>query len=331
MEFPLATISIIVPVYNKLEYLDDCIQSILNQSFKDIELILVNDGSTDGSQTKCRDYAMNDSRIVVVNQHNQGVSAARNAGVSWSSGLYIGFVDADDTIEPDMYELLLKNSMAFDADISVCRMKLISFNKTTSHPETTGTLVFSHDEALSSYFKGEFDQSANNKLYKAAIARQIQFEGHIYEDILYTCRAFLAAGKTVLENTVKYNYIVRANSASMTKFNLDYMETIAVSAKMVQLVSASNKCCIAEAKSFDVMANISLLNLLLLTKKNTYVSQYNKVVDNLKGHATFILEAASVRKKHKYAFQLFSVSPVIYTWVMYLYCFLTRSDVVTRS
>jgi len=122
----MAFLSIIVPVYNKENYLGSCIQSILSQSFEDFELILVNDGSTDGSGPKCDYYESIDPRIQVFHQKNQGVSAARNLGINEASGNYIGFIDADDTIDIKMYEMLIKNALDNKSDISICRLRLSS-------------------------------------------------------------------------------------------------------------------------------------------------------------------------------------------------------------
>ncbi len=327
----MATVSIIVPVYNKESYIDACIQSILNQSFTDFELILVNDGSTDSSGVKCRHYQDRDERVKVIEQENAGVSAARNKGLSCATGFYVGFIDSDDTIEPDMYELLFKNAIKFDADIAVCRMRVVFPDKTNTPAETREVCVLDHHQALSSCLKGDLDRSANNKIYKTELVRQIRFEGHIYEDILYTCKAFLAAKKTVVEDAVKYNYIVRGNSVSMSKFNVRYLETIMVSAKMVELVSENDISCIPDAQAFDVVANLSLLNLILLAGKDKYQTEYNQVVKKLRSYANFIDNSAIVKRKHKYAFKLFSISPLLYRWGMYTYCRLTNAEAIKRA
>jgi glycosyltransferase involved in cell wall biosynthesis len=323
-------LSIIIPVYNKEAYIEDCVHSILNQTFTDFELILVNDGSTDNSGSKCRQLKTEDDRIIVINQSNAGASAARNAGLKAATGRYIGFIDSDDTIESDMYQLLVNNALHYDADISVCRLKVIFPNKIVGPTESRGAVLLNHDEALSACLKGDLDRSANNKIYKAAIAQQIEFEGRIYEDIFYTCKAFIQAQTTIFENVVKYNYIVRDNSVSMSTFNPKYIETIDVSGKMVEMVSAHSKKCIPEAQAFDIVANISLLNLLLLAEKNKYMASYKRVVSTLKKYRPFINLSAGLASKHKYAFKLFSVSPKLYTWLMYLYCIATGAEVTKR-
>jgi glycosyltransferase involved in cell wall biosynthesis len=130
----MLTLSVIVPVYNTEEYLEDCIKSILKQSFKDFELIIVNDGSTDGSSAIINKYAATDSRIVVIDTVNKGVSNARNLGLRAAKGTYVGFVDSDDTIVPDMYQKLIDSIRANDSEMACCLIKqVIDRNLKTMH------------------------------------------------------------------------------------------------------------------------------------------------------------------------------------------------------
>lgn len=327
----MAYLSIIVPVYNKENYLDDCITSILSQSFTDFELIIVNDGSTDGSALKCKQYAAQDSRVIVIDQPNGGVSAARNKGLSMATGVYTGFVDGDDSIDNDMYELLVNNARTYEADISACRIRTVFPYKSVSPNETAGPVIYNRHDSLLKFFKGHLDMNLNNKIYRTAIARTISFTGRMYEDILFMCKAFLQANSTVVENVVKYNYILRDNSVSMSKFNEKYFETVGVSAEMLALVAKKSVEIVSEAEVFDVTTNISLLNLLLLAGKNQYTDQYNAVVKRLKGYEYLLRNTGPIRQKHRYAFRLFSLSPDLYAGLMYIYCRITRSEAVKRS
>jgi glycosyltransferase involved in cell wall biosynthesis len=323
-------LSIIIPVYNKEVYLGACIRSVLAQSFTDFELILVNDGSTDTSDEICHEYEAFDERIIVIDQHNAGVSAARNAGLKRAIGQYVGFIDSDDTIEPDMYELLISNILAHEADISVCRLRTILPTKTISIPEQPKVVVLNHEDALSACLKGDLDRSANNKIYKLALVRNIFFEGHIYEDVLFTCKAFLRSQITVVQHTAKYNYILRDNSASMSLFNAKYLETIRVSATLVRLVSATDKRCLIDAQIFDIISNLSLLNLLLLFGKEHYMDAYRQVLYNLKSYHS-IINSNVLSFKHRYALRLFNLSPQLYSVMMYWYGVITHAEVIKRT
>ena len=116
-------ISVIVPVYNTKEYIEDCVKRILSQTYKKIELILVDDGSTDGSADICDMFKRVDKRVIVVHKRNEGVSAARNDGFNIASGEYFAFVDSDDIIEPNMYELLIKSIQANRTALAMCKIK----------------------------------------------------------------------------------------------------------------------------------------------------------------------------------------------------------------
>ena len=120
-EEPMPELSIIVPVYKVELYLSKCIDSILAQTFTDFELILIDDGSPDRCGEICDEYAARDSRIIVIHQENQGVSAARNAGLDIAAGEFIGFVDSDDWIEPEMYTAMLNEKQAHDVDVVFCK------------------------------------------------------------------------------------------------------------------------------------------------------------------------------------------------------------------
>lgn len=328
----MTTLSIIVPVYNKVLYLEACIKSILAQTFTDYELILVNDGSNDGSERLCDKYAKLDDRIIVIHQVNSGVSATRNLGIHAATGKFIGFVDSDDTIEEDMYQVLMDNIINSDADVSVCRLRTISSNKIDCPTDDdSGPFILNHQQALSANIKGELDRSANNKIYKTEFARIVEFEGSIYEDILFTNRVLLKTRQTVVENLVKYNYMVRDNSASMKTFHPGYSQTIRTSAIILDLVAYYEPYCLDEAKVFDIETNLSLLNLILLSGKSNAPSLYNRVVTKLLEYRKFVSKTKSLRNKHKYALRLFYASPSLYRAFLNLYCLINESDVVKRT
>ena len=113
-------ISVIVPIYNSEKFLNKCLDSIVNQTLREIEIILINDGSVDSSYQICERYAEYDKRIILINQENKGVSSARNAGIEKASGEYLGFVDSDDYIEAEMYSKLYNSAKRYDADLVNC-------------------------------------------------------------------------------------------------------------------------------------------------------------------------------------------------------------------
>lgn len=326
----MPVLSVVVPVYNKERYIHLCLQSILNQTFTDFELILVNDGSTDTSAEICEDFARQDKRVSVIHQMNKGVSEARNTGVLHSSGKYIGFVDCDDTLEADMYETLINNAVNYGADISVCGVKKDISGKIELYYGTKSTKTYDTEGALTALLKKEMLRSVYDKIYEAGIAKKIKFERAIYEDILYNFLVFGEAKKVVFEDVIKYNYIVRDNSVSMSKFNAKYMDTILVSKKIIEGCSDRFKGLLNEALNFDLVANISLLNTILLSGKNKHRAEYNIVSHNL-GTYFNATQNSCVSAKHKYSLSLFKFSPALYELFMKLYCKITDADVSKKT
>lgn len=209
-------ISVIVPVYKCQEYLPDCLDSILSQTYTDLQIILVDDGSPDGSGAICDQYAAKDSRITVIHQKNEGVSAARNAGLARADGDAVTFVDSDDTIDADMYETLA--NLLKDADVAVCGYKKIYFDG--SHKEILGTgeqLVMDGLEASRCVLVGKhFTGSPWTKLYRRPLFADIRFDTDlkINEDILMNIQIFQKCRKIVFWDVCKYNYFERAQSAT---------------------------------------------------------------------------------------------------------------------
>lgn len=174
-------ISVIVPVYKVEEYLCECLDSIINQTYKNLEIILVDDGSPDNCGKICDDYALKDSRIKVIHQQNGGLSAARNAGLDIAAGDYIGFVDSDDYIDLNMYEELYNSLKANDADIAVCGVKQFG-NRSNSFVYGNGYM--NGTDLLKSILKEEVQSGFCNKLFKNDLFNEIRFPvGQFYEDL----------------------------------------------------------------------------------------------------------------------------------------------------
>ena len=212
-------ISIIVPVYNVEEYLEECLESIRKQTYQNIEVILVNDGSTDGSREICEQYCEKDSRFRLINQENQGQSVARNRGVKESVGQYIMFVDSDDVINTSVLEVLLPY-MKMDADIVECRM---TRNKEEFFLNRTSTIAFEGNAKkaiLNCIAFKEVKFCAFTKLYRREIVEKVPFlEGYIYEDVFTGINYLKHIRKIVIVDYIGYYYRVRPNSTMTKSFN----------------------------------------------------------------------------------------------------------------
>ena len=214
-------ISIIVPIYNVGKYLPKCIESILNQTFKNFELILVNDGSTDNSGVVCDDYEKKDTRIKIIHKSNGGVSSARNAGLYVAKGEYIGFVDPDDYIDKNMYEKLYRLCIDNNSDIAICRFNREINGKIQNKESTEEIIELNNMEAMNELFKGNLYRfSLCNKLFSKKCFNDVLFpEGRIHEDLSTTYKLFANSKKAVYINYCGYIYVRRENSILTSTYN----------------------------------------------------------------------------------------------------------------
>lgn len=217
-----AKISIVVPVYNVEHYLPKCIESVRNQTHRNLEIILVNDGSTDRSGSICDQYAAVDSRIKVVHKENGGLSDARNAGIDIAAGDFLGFVDSDDWIDEDMYELLYSLITEYGAEIAMCRLREISSTKIVDQ-STDDLIVCDGVDALKYMVTKEnnyrFNHGITNKLIKRELLGNLRFPiGLFIEDIYFTPQLLYISRKCVYKDVAKYNYLTeRPNSIMNSK------------------------------------------------------------------------------------------------------------------
>ena len=207
-------ISIIIPVYKVEKYLEKCIESVLKQTYTNLQIILVDDGSPDNCGKICDEYDKKDSRIEVIHKANGGLSDARNVGISKAKGRYIGFVDSDDYIKEDMYEILLNLIKKYDADVSICNLyDVIDGNECIRNKEN-GIREYSRLDILKEVLLDKNIQSyAWNKLYEKELFDEIKYPiGKKYEDIGTTLPKLVGKYKATLSVT-NQNYT--ASNASV--------------------------------------------------------------------------------------------------------------------
>lgn len=210
-------ISVIIPVYNCEKYLQDCLKSVIGQTYKDLEIIIIDDGSTDNSGTICDQFAKQDSRIQVIHQENKGVSASRNIGILQMSGELVSFIDADDTLDPDMYEFLCSLMNDHNADIAHCGYRHVVGEEIRLVHDSQQIFSQNSEEALTCLIGARlFVGSLWNKLYKAKLIKDLTFDEDIKinEDILFNFQVFLRADKIVFADYTKYNYIAHRDSSA---------------------------------------------------------------------------------------------------------------------
>lgn len=224
-------VSIVVPVYNAEKYLPRCIDSILRQSYKNIELILVDDGSFDRSASICDSYALANDNVKVFHGKNSGVSAARNTGIALASGDYIGFVDADDYVDNDMYSNMVSATDMGLYDVVQCGYRLIA--DSVQRRECTKPEIIDGGEACILRIFNPDKQISNciwNKLFKRTVIEGIKFDEHIKigEDLKFVIEACLCANKVRLIDSVSYTYYFRNDSAMSSGFSLKRLDDFKV-------------------------------------------------------------------------------------------------------
>ena len=224
-------ISIIVPIYNIQNYLSLCLDSIINQSYRNIEIILVDDGSTDNSGKICDDYSKIDDRIKVIHKKNGGLSDARNTGLEIVTGDYIGFVDGDDFIHKDMYNIMIDQLKKCDADVSICKFKRFSnhnnrqiiqsyqFDLINNENKIRSKCVSNEEALRECLLTNNYSVSAWSKLYKRTIFDKLRYpKGLEMEDWAIIVDVLLQCNKVVLIENELYYYYKRQNSIMLGKF-----------------------------------------------------------------------------------------------------------------
>lgn len=234
-------ISVIIPAYNTGKYIKRCLKSITNQTYTKLEIIVVNDGSTDNTASIVTEMIKTDSRIVLINQENAGVTFARNTGINAANGEFIGFVDSDDEIEPEMYEILYNNAIEHDADISHCGYKKIFPDRVVEIYGTGDEWIQYGSQAVIELLKADkIDCGLCTKIFKKDLFDKVRLEKPVkhFEDLLLNYYLFSEAECSYFCDKTLYHYINREGSASVkrqTEADIEdvvfVMETIAEDCK----------------------------------------------------------------------------------------------------
>lgn len=241
----MTEVSVIVPVYQVEQYLKQCLDSILNQTFKDIEVILIDDGSKDNSGKICDEYALNDNRVKVRHQKNMGLSDARNSGMNLMSGKYFMFVDSDDYVSEQMIEKLYTRAVETEADVVCCNFEYFwennekeSFSTKQKREELNSSEIFNHRKNEKNY---GFWTVAWNKLYKSSSMNLFRFRsGKIHEDEFWANDIYQKDLKVVTIEDSLYYYRQRHNSIVSIKNNKKEFDLIEAFQERIQIYLNQN-------------------------------------------------------------------------------------------
>lgn len=277
-------ISIIIPVYNAEKFLIKCLDSIKKQTYKNIEVILINDGSTDKSGEICDDYCTSDSRFKVIHKENGGVSSARNCGLSEVSGDYICFIDPDDWVELDMIKVLFELTQNYNSEIGICGYYKEESGKILNKIGNQKVLNYSNHEALNEILKEDsFKGFLWNKIFSTQIINnEVYFneEIHFCEDLLFVCQCILKSSNIAYNTKPYYHYIIHDNNACKANYSLKKTTSLEAIEKIIELIDEESSVEINEFKNYYMNMNISLLMNYLKEKQSDKLI-YNKLKNNL--------------------------------------------------
>lgn len=277
-------ISIIIPVYNVENYLEECVQSVLGQTYKNIEVILVDDGSKDKSGDMCDKLQQIDSRIIVIHKDNGGLSSARNVGLAECSGNYVSFIDSDDIISEhyisDLYNCLINTN----SDISMSG--LLRFKDRVIFKDKTDKIVtLSSKKAASNilYQKKQdfFSVSACAKLYKKSLFNNVKYpEGKINEDLAVIVDLIMQCEKVSCIFNYNYFYRITDNSITTSSFSLKNLDVLEISKDIICKYD-NNRILAKAAKNMFFRRNIEVLGKMITSKYNDQILK-NKIIDDIK-------------------------------------------------
>lgn len=308
-------ISVIVPVYNVEKYLDNCVESIVNQTYKDLEIILVNDGSPDNCPKICDEWAKKDKRIKVVHKTNGGLSSARNAGLSLATGEYATFVDSDDTIDIDMYKTMVE-LFSDDVDVVICGHQKINSNDIPIKCDISKINVrYLNNIELAEEIFGKMNNSSCNKLYKMKSLSNLEFPIGILhgEDLLFNVKNLLNWHGGVVCDCNFYHYYTREGSVTRSAFNEKKFLEIVAKDKAREIVEKEIPSQITNAKKFCFRARMNVLRAIYASNnKKNYIDQVKELRTYIKQNFNSI--KGSLKKKEIIEFYILNYFEFAYAF-----------------
>lgn len=297
-------VSVIIPVYNVKKYLSKCIESVVNQTYNKLEIILVNDGSNDGSNEICEKYKDQDNRIVFISKENGGLSSARNVGLDISKGEYVTFLDSDDYIDRNMIRVLVNNLEKNQCDISIIDPVRVdeSDNVICSIKNKLERVIYNKEEAIEKYCEGKFIP-AWGKLYKKCLFDNIRFPiGVLNEDEAIMIKVFdNCKRKIIYDNSQLYYYLYRESGSITNNKNSikNYEDWVKNSYSNMIYIKENYPQLIGKAEFRYYTSIISTVNRLLILEENQYKLEIQKYKDMIKRNRIEILKNRDIDIKFK--------------------------------
>lgn len=314
-------ISVIIPVYNVEEYIDRCVNTVMKQTYKNLEIILVDDGSTDSSAQKCDLFKKKDDRIKVIHKTNGGLSDARNKGMDICSGEYVTFIDSDDWINDKYIELLYNSIVKYKSDISISDMidsdgkyyyrdyNLYGIKEKTYTAEQALYVILT---------QREFNTSADGKLFKYDFINKYRFTyGILYEDFDLIYKIIDNASKISFVDDAKYYYYQRKGSIVHSKMNKKHYIIINISNDIMKFIEKKYPDLAEAALSRYVFSNLLLLSGIICDKEQLLMQQ--KIKRNLKSNFVRICKCKEISRNNKIKSVLISISLTGYRFLFKIF------------
>lgn len=304
-------ISVIVPIYNVEKYLNKCVESIVNQTYKNLEIILVDDGSPDNCPKMCDEWAEKDRRIKVIHKENGGVSSARNAGLDIVSGDYIGFVDPDDYIKPEMFEILISGLKADNADFVICGSYRLENEIADEYENNTPkvTEIINKPDIVKSYLESQIDPGVPAKLYDKSVISDIRFNvsKSIGEDFLFNYFVLKNCNKVVMLENKLYFYFNRENSATHV-FKLQMVNRWQNTKYILESKTLNDEEYDVLFKAYASELMCCLRELLKSGNDELINSVYQQIIDEIKEHLADFIKIDNLNYINRFSFRLIALN-----------------------
>lgn len=312
-------ISVIVPVYNVENYIRKCIQTLQNQTYRNLEILLIDDGTPDGSGEICEDYARSDSRIRVFHKANGGLSDARNYGIERATGEYVVCVDSDDYVDADYVEYLWGMIEKTGCTMSICQHRTFYENGSVKDNGAVGEAVISQQECIERMlYHDVIDTSAWAKLYKKSLFDCVKYpKGKLFEDIGTTYALMLQCETIAVGYESKYNYVFHNNSIVNGSFSPKKLDMVEMTDRMAADVIKKYPDLSEAITRRRVYARFSTLNQMLMITDSSYIEQRRELIRFIKAHSRDVLFDPRAPKRDKAAIVL-----LLFNYRLYRRCWL---------
>lgn len=317
----MSLISVIVPVYNVENYLEQCIESILNQSFVNFELILINDGSTDASGEICECYAREEGRITLIHQENKGLSMARNKGIEVAMGEYLTFIDSDDSIHQEYLEILYRNLKKYQADVSIVNHQAVQEEEVQLETRIENHITVLDNLTAVNEIVEKSDTNmiiAWGKLYKKSLFKSIRYPaGKYHEDEFVTYKLLYKSKKIIVSDAPLYYYTQRKDSITGYPYSLKRLEKLEALKEAIDFFENHQE----KELAIKARARYLLNSQIAYYRVKHELVDENQVLEELKEeydaqYSIFLKTSEKLSVFQTIIFKFFSEAPNLYVWLV---------------